>query len=171
MPARHELYILEALRLREKYRGQIKVLVGFEGEWIRRSDTNFILGYAQDPRIDFFIGSVHHIHEIPIDWGLELFEKAKQSSGGIEEKLYEDYFDAQLEMLTSLQPRVVGHFDLIKLLSSDPTRDLRIWAGVWMRIVRNLKIIVEQKALLEINTSALRKGLSEPYPGRVICEV
>jgi histidinol-phosphatase (PHP family) len=42
--------------------------------------------------------------------------------------------------------------------------------GVWERVVRNLRVIVEQGGLVEINTGALRKGLQEPYPTRSICE-
>jgi histidinol-phosphatase (PHP family) len=41
---------------------------------------------------------------------------------------------------------------------------------VWERAVRNLREIVQQGGLVEINSSALRKGLDEPYPTRAICE-
>ena len=73
-------------------------------------------------------------------------------------------------MLKALQPKVVGHFDLIRLLSEQPGRDLREWKGVWQRVVRNLQEIVQQGGLMEINSSALRKGLAEPYPARSVCE-
>lgn len=122
--------------------------------------------------MDFFIGSVHHVHEIPIDYDKAFFARAVEAAGGSEERLYEDYFDSQLEMLQALTPVVVGHFDLIRLLSEEPNRDLKAWKkGVWERIVRNLKVVVEQGGLLEINSAALRKGLKEPYPARSICEV
>lgn len=74
-------------------------------------------------------------------------------------------------MLKALKPKVVGHFDLIRLYSEDPGRDVREWKGVWERIVRNLEGVVKEGAWLECNTSALRKGLAEPYPCRVIAEV
>lgn len=73
-------------------------------------------------------------------------------------------------MLNALHPRVVGHFDLIRLLSSKPNASMEEMKGVWERVVRNLKLVVEQNGLLEINSSALRKGLDEPYPTRAICE-
>ena len=66
--------------------------------------------------MDFFIGSVHHVHEIPIDYDAAFYSKAKAVAGG-EVKLFEDYFDSQFEMLKALRPKVVGHFDLIRLLS------------------------------------------------------
>jgi histidinol-phosphatase (PHP family) len=120
--------------------------------------------------VDFFIGSVHHVHEIPIDFDAAFYGKAREVAGGTDERLFEDYFDAQFEMLKALKPRVVGHFDLIRLLSDEPDRDLRKMKGVWERVVRNLKYVVGQNGLVEINSSALRKGLKEPYPGRSVCE-
>jgi histidinol-phosphatase (PHP family) len=123
-----------------------------------------------EPLIDFFIGSVHHVHSIPIDYDVAQFRAAVEVSGS-EEKLYEDYYDLQYEMLAALEPKVVGHFDLIRLMSENPGRDVREWKGVWERVQRNLKLAIQQGGWLECNSAALRKGLEEPYPGRVIAEV
>ena len=125
---------------------------------------------ASNPNIDYFIGSVHHVHEIPIDYDRALYVKARNAAGGTDERLFEDYFDSQYEMLKALKPKVVGHFDLIRLFSDKPNGDLREMKGVWEKAVRNLKLIVEQGGLMEINSAALRKGLKEPYPARSVCE-
>ncbi|PQE10283.1 histidinol phosphate phosphatase family protein [Rutstroemia sp. NJR-2017a WRK4] len=167
----HESYIQEALRLRNKYHSQIHLLIGFEGEWIRPSYGPLIAELAAHPAVDFFIGSIHHVHGIPIDYDAGMYSQAVARCGGSEEGLYEAYFEQQGEMLRELRPRVVGHFDLIKLLSAEPGRDLREWEGVWGLVRRNLGLVVEGGGLLEINSSALRKGLREPYPGRAICEL
>lgn len=120
--------------------------------------------------MDYFVGSVHHVHEIPIDYDRAMYASARKQAGGTDERLFADYFDSQFEMLTTLKPRVVGHFDLIRLYSSDPDRDLRGMEGVWDRVVRNLRIVVEYGGLVEVNSSALRKGMREPYPGRSVVE-
>lgn len=156
--------------MRAKYVSKINVLIGFEGEWIRPSYQHLIEELAADPNVDYFIGSVHHVHEIPIDYDRALYVKARGVGGGTDEGLFEDYFDSQYEMLKALKPRVVGHFDLVRLFSDEPDRDLREMDAVWEKAVRNLKLMVEQGGLMEINSSALRKGLKEPYPGRSICE-
>jgi histidinol phosphatase-like PHP family hydrolase len=66
----------------------------------------------------------------------------------------------------------VGHFDLIRLLSAEPGRKMKGWeAGrVWEKMRRNLKFVAGYGGLLECNTSALRKGLDEPYPSREVAE-
>lgn len=121
--------------------------------------------------MDYFVGSVHHVHGIPIDYDHDMFAAAVAAAGGSEEKLFEDYYDLQYEMLKTLEPRIVGHFDLIRLKSEQPDRDIRLWNGVWEKVKRNLALVSTQGGWLELNTAALRKGLAEPYPCRAIAEV
>lgn len=168
---RHQLYLAEGVRLRTKYAGQIQILIGFEGEWVRPSYGPVIKALADDPRVDFFIGSVHHVHGIPIDYDRAMYEQARKVGGGSDLKVFEDYFDGMFAMLQELRPRVVAHFDLIRLLSDAPNQDLKTWDSVWTKVVRSLKLIVEQGGLLEVNSSALRKGLHEPYPSQSVCKV
>lgn len=167
---RHKAYLQEALRLREKYHTKINIIIGFEGEWIRRQYGSTIRTLAHDPAVDFFVGSVHHVHGIPIDHNADLYNRAMKLSGGTTEGLYADYYQLQFEMLVELKPKVVGHFDLIKLLSADPAQSPKEHESVWEKMQRNLKFIAEYGGLIEINSSGLRKGLPEPYPGRIICE-
>lgn len=175
LPPRHEAYLVEAQRLQKAYASQIHILIGFEAEFIRPSFAPRVRVLAEHPAVDYFIGSVHHVHSIPIDFDARMFGLARDASGpadapGTEEQLYEDYYDLQFQMLQQLKPRVVGHFDLIRLLSEDPGRDIRQWKGVWERVVRNLELVAQQGGWLECNSSALRKGLAEPYPCRLISE-
>lgn len=114
---------------------------------------------------------MHHVHGIPIDYDAAFYARAVAAAGS-EVQLFSDYFDSQLEMLNALKPKVVGHFDLIRLLAAAPDEDLKMKGEeVWGKVVRNLEVVKKQGGLLEINSAGLRKGLSEPYPGRAICEV
>ncbi|KAI1142012.1 histidinol-phosphatase [Hypoxylon sp. FL0543] len=168
---RHEAYLLEAQRLQAKYASRIHILIGFEGEWLRPAYEPLVSQLAAHPSVDYFIGSLHHINSVPIDYDASYYARAVASAGGTEELAYQRYYDQQLEMLQALKPRVVGHFDLVRLLSSQPARDVRAeWPGVWERIVRNLRFVAGYGGWLECNSSALRKGLAEPYPGRRIAE-
>lgn len=171
--ATERAYFAEAIRLRERYRAQISVPVGFESEWVQQDRSLKLIeqslrGYG----FDFFVGSVHHMHGVPIDYTREDYEKARERAGGSDERLFEDYFDAQFAMLKAVKPPVVGHLDLIRLMSGEPNGVLQgQWKGVWVKVMRNLAFIREYGGLVELNFSALRKGMHEPYPKGEICRV
>ena len=164
-------YYHEAKRLQKAYASQIKIFVGMETDWIRPSSKGFIQNLLDLYQLDLFIGSVHHVDTIPIDYDRATYLKAGGKAGGTEERLFENYFDQQLDMLDALKPPIVGHFDLIRLLSDDPNASLKQWASVWGKILRNLDFIAAYGGIVELNSAALRKGLKEPYPQRDVCVV
>jgi histidinol-phosphatase (PHP family) len=164
-------YFEEAARLREKYKSQIRIIIGFESEWIRPASLDLINVSIQSRTIDFFVGSVHHVHTQPIDYDHAFYEAARHIAGGSDQHLFRDYFDAQSTMLQATKPPVVAHFDLIRFKSEDPERSFQLWQGIWEKIMRNLKFIVDYGGLLEINFASLRKGMSEPYPKDEIAKV
>jgi histidinol-phosphatase (PHP family) len=171
MIANEASYFREATRLREKYANQIRILIGFEIDWIRPESRTLIEASLTAFPFEFFMGSIHHTLTVPIDYDHEMYKKARDLAGGSDEKLFEAYFDEQLEMLQHLKPLVVGHFDLIRLKSDDPERSFKQWPGVWERILRNLDFVAGYGGILELNSAALRKGMSEPYPKAEICQV
>ena len=166
-------YVIEAARLREKYAGQIKILIGVEIDWIRPESQMFVETLLSRHPLELFVGSVHHVHGVPIDYNQELYHKARTQLGGTDHKLFEAYFDDQFAMLQALKPPVVGHFDLIRLYSDDKEVDggFQQWPVIWSKILRNLEFIAEYGGLVELNSAAIRKGMSEPYPKQEICEV
>ncbi|RMZ80212.1 hypothetical protein DV737_g3092, partial [Chaetothyriales sp. CBS 132003] len=164
-------YIQEALRLRDKYKSEIALPLGFECDWIRQESRALIERSISAHPYDYFVGSVHHVHTVPIDYDAAMYADAKQKAGGTDERLFEDYFDAQLDMLEATRPPVVGHFDLIRLKSTSPDGSFKSMPAVWERIIRNLKFVASYGGILEINTAALRKGMREPYPNREICQL
>ena len=166
-----EDYVNEANRLRAKYSSQITILLGFESEWIRPASLDIIEKLLAKHRFDIFIGSVHHVHTIPIDFDDATYRQARDVAAGTDEKLFEDYFDAQYEMLQALRPPIVGHFDLIRLKSDEPDRVWTTMPTAWAKIMRNLGFVATYGGVLELNTSALRKGLQQPYPRAEICDV
>ena len=175
-----DAYYVEARRLQREFGPHIEILVGMETEWIRPSDADLISDLRAKHKVDFIVGSVHHVSEIPIDYDRDTYAQAVELSGSgktgddassREEAFYLDYFDAQLDMLEKLKPDVVGHFDLIRYLSQEPDASLKGSASVWEKVLRNLACVRNYGGFLEINTSGLRKGLAEPYPCANICKV
>jgi histidinol-phosphatase (PHP family) len=157
--------------MKKLYAAEIKILVGFEIDWIRPSSKAFIEDLLQKYQFDLFVGSVHHVHAIPIDYDHNLYAKACEISEGSEEKLAEDYFDSHYQMLQALKPPIVGHFDLIRLKSSEPNTSLTRWKRVWQKILRNLDYIAGYGGIIELSSAAVRKGLNAPYPEGEICKV
>lgn len=164
-------FYVEATRLRDKYASQLHILIGFEAEWIRPSSRGLVEELLKKHQFDLFVGSVHHMHTIPIDFDSAMYHQARDVAGGTDEKLFEDYFDAQYDMLQALKPPIIGHFDLIRLYSDEPNRSMESYEAVWQKAQRNLKFIAEYGGLLELNSSALRKGMARQYPTTSICKV
>lgn len=171
MPPRHEAYVREARRLQRAYAGRLHILVGFEAEFVRPACAARVQALARAPPVDYVVGSVHHVHGRAIDYDAAAYAAARAASCPPDDDgLAAAYYDAQRDMLLATRPRVVGHFDLIRLLAADAARDPAACTPVWERIRRNLRIAADQGALLECNTAALRKGLAEPYPCRAIAK-
>lgn len=164
-------YVNQAIQLRDKYQGKLSLPIGFESEWCGPHSLELIQQSLQSYRYDFFMGSIHHVRGVPIDYDEAEYVRARNLVGGTDEYIFGAYFDEQLEMLQAVQPPVVGHFDLIRLKSDHPNVDWRSMQTIWPRVLRNLDFVASYGGILEINTSALRKGMSEPYPKSEICEV
>lgn len=147
------------------------ILVGFEVEGL----DSYHIDQAVTLKLhtDMCVGSVHFVHGIPIDFDKTLWEKARDVLGSVE-ALYEGYFDLQYEVLTKLQPEVIGHFDLIRLFDSDvKTLDFikANWTSVYQKILRNVKFAISYGGLFELNLAAIRKAWATPYPQVDICRL
>lgn len=169
MIANQAAYFKEASRLREQYQSLIRMPIGFESDWCGPDSQALIEESLQAHPFDYYIGSIHHVGGVPIDYDAATYELARKQNGGTDTTLFEAYYDEQLEMLQKLRPVVVGHFDLIRLKSDQPNLDWTSVPSVWRKILRNLDFIATYGGILEINTAALRKGMEQPYPKAEIC--
>ena len=105
---------------------------------------------------DIVIGSVHWIDSLA-GWERPFFQQ------GIADA-YRRYFEETLIMVDQAQYDVLGHLDLVRrdswalfqqVLSLSNYRDI---------ILQILKRLIERGKGLEVNTSSLRKGMSETLP-------
>lgn len=161
-------FVKEARRLQEKYKDKICLIVGLETEVIREDSFDRIRKLKKDHKLDYIVGSVHHVDGIPIDFSCELFEKAEKHAGGTEEVMCR-YFDLQYQLIRELKPEVIGHFDVIRIYRAE----FEITDLIWEKIVRNIELGISYGALFEINTSGAspRKNLKYPYPHPRILQV
>ncbi|MFH1154966.1 MAG: histidinol-phosphatase [Pseudomonadota bacterium] len=153
-------YMSELRRLKDKYAETITLLVGFETETLSGYES-YIPALIQKYNPDYIVGSIHHVEDMGFDISPQGYESAALNLGGLD-NLYCRFFDQQLCMLRTLEPQVVGHFDLIRIFDNQ-YRDRILKKPIWDRIVRNLDFIRDKNLILDFNLRALNKGAQEPY--------
>ncbi|KAL7423153.1 hypothetical protein Q5752_002453 [Cryptotrichosporon argae] len=188
------------------------LLIGLESDYITSLDLTRTAALLADERVEYVVGSVHHVGGVSIDFdrptwlrSVRDFDAAgggattmRATVGGVElapalgldgdgdgaddclvdghvpslprlGKWIAAYLDAQYDVLTSLEPEVVGHFDLCLLWTPGVSlADPALGHGVWEKVVRNVEFAVGYGALFECNAAALRKGWDTAYPSREV---
>ncbi|CEP13812.1 hypothetical protein [Parasitella parasitica] len=159
---------IEAKRVQQKYKNQIHILIGAEIEFINKDYAQHVSNLRNVYKADYVVGSLHHVNSVPIDFSPELYAEALGQVNSLKD-LYTQYFDEQYTMLRSVQPEVVGHFDLIRIFADQRVADeTLLQPEVWERVVRNIDLVVAYGGLFEINSRSWKKGLLDAYPQRDI---
>ncbi|KAK3816430.1 MAG: Polymerase/histidinol phosphatase-like protein [Benniella sp.] len=219
----YDQFLQEAARLQQKYRSQISLLIGLETEFFGPESVQYVQRLRQPhrqspwtttittttevsttspplvtlPQVQYIVGSLHHIHGMPLDFSQELYLKALEEVGkGSWETLFREYFDAQYEMLQGLEPEVVGHLDLVRIFfgaiprhhhhhhhdcAEEDNEDLSnenqsilpqsgLTEELWGLVKRNVDFVIAYGGLFELNSRAWKKGLADAYPQRDILE-
>lgn len=151
-------------------------MVGLETEFITDADLDNldILLERVGDRIEYIVGSVHHVNGIPIDFDLATYHKSLHSLGDdTEERTLElflsAYFDAQYDLIRRFHPEIIGHIDLCRLYN--PHLQLSSVPAAWQKLERNIIFAVEYGALFEVNAAAFRKKWDTAYPGLDVVKV
>lgn len=162
---RFNLYFETALKLRTQLAGRIDILIGFETEYYAGAEKS-IRSLVEYYRPDYLVGSLHHVSDMEIDYTRSQYLEAVNALGGIIQ-LYNRYFDEQYDMISSIKPAVVGHFDLIRIFDHDYLTRLKI-PSIWHKVLRNLDLIKELDLILDFNLAGYNKTAAEPYPTREV---
>ena len=166
---RFKRYMTTCRHLQSQYADAVDIYVGFECE----AYTGALASAKQlieQHRPDYIVGSVHHVHDTMIDGPPAIYAQAVKKAGSVE-ALYCHYFDLQLEVIETLRPAVVGHFDLIRLRDPGDYKTRLQNADILRRIRRNLERIRELDLILDFNLAALDKGANEPYVSAPILDI
>jgi histidinol-phosphatase (PHP family) len=159
-------YFDECRRLQKIHADRIRIFTAFETETYAGS-FDYVKQLIETTRPDYIVGSVHHVDGIGIDYNRTQWEAAAVQADGVIQ-LYCRYFDAQFEMIRTLQPAVVGHFDLIRIFDPEYQETLQV-PEVRIRWVRNLALIRSLDLILDFNMRGFDKT-AEQYPSRPVLE-
>lgn len=175
-------FIEEAHRLKDRYSESITILVGAETENITPEDLHGLsrLLKKHSGRIEYLVGSVHHVNEVPIDFDHPTYNRALDSSneGRSDDAdmkhaafgmLMERYFDAQYQLMEQFKPEIIGHIDLCRLYY--PNMIFKDFPNAQRKLERNIRFAAKYGALFEFNASAFRKGWVSAYPGKDLVSV
>ncbi len=158
-------YAAQVLRLREKYAGRIKLLLGVELDY-----------YSELPSFDrdYTIGSVHMIKKGDSWFAVDASpEELRQATEGLYANnpmaLVREYYELVADVVNKTHCDIVGHFDLITKFNqkyplidtcSREYRDAALAA---------LDAVLDKCVPIEINTGAVLRGFrTEAYPEEFI---
>jgi histidinol-phosphatase (PHP family) len=157
---RFESYFFTLRRLQQKYGSRIRIFAGMETETYTGYATH-VKNLIRRFKPDYIVGSVHHVDDVCFDYCREEYDRVASLCGS-HEALYHRYFDLQQDMIMTLKPFVVGHFDLIRIFDPDYEKRL-LTPGIREKILRNLKLIKSLDLVLDFNLRPLKRGEKEPY--------
>lgn len=151
-----QAYTDDILGAKERYKNDIKILFGYE--------VDYLPGHIDDrvlrAKVDYLIGSVHFIDK----WSFDNPEFIAGWKNKDIDEIWQAYFEATEAMARSGKFDIVGHLDLIKVFKFMPKKNVRLLAKDALHAIKRSNMV------LEVNTAGLRKPVGELYPSRELLE-
>jgi histidinol-phosphatase (PHP family) len=151
----YEEYLSDIDGCRGKYGDRLDIRAGVEVTY-QTEFADDIRRFLDTHRFDYVLGSVHLIDHIFI--GSPAYFMGKSES-----EACEPYWRETMAMLRSGLFTRIGHLDYIR--TRWPREYGRPGLGRWRRPMTDiLQLAIESGAIIEVNTSAIRRQLGGPYP-------
>lgn len=173
LEANFERYAHTITQLADEFADRLTVLRGFEIEVVPQDRYGELVNhYRRKYRFDYIVGSVHYLHDASIDGYSEKdFLETMAQVGGMEAVAVQ-YYHTVAEMAQAVRPEVIGHLDLVRLKATRlGLADQVATERVRKAVEDALEVIRAVGSRVEVNTSALRKGLDQPYPADWIVQM
>lgn len=150
--------------VKKQFEGKIKLLFAYEFDYLDKGMDKKLL----NKDLDYIIGSVHFLNDFMVD-DPKMIEAYKKRKAAFKNKdanyLWENYFEQIEKMANTGLFNIVGHIDLVKLLTvEEPKKDIRLITK------QALKAIKKSGMAIEINAAGLRKACKDTYPSKKLLE-
>ena len=153
------LYVETVLDLNQMY-GEIDIKLGIEADYFPGLEKKCSDVIDKFP-FDYVIGSVHFIKK----WGFDNINQIDQWDKKDINQVYRDYYALLRKSARSGLFDIIGHSDLVKKFGQKPSADLTD------EIEQTAQVFAENGLACEINTSGLRRPVSELYPSLKVLEI
>ena len=158
---REELYRQELRALREKYRGQIEIIIGAERD----------SGYRRDfSGFEYLIDSTHVLEKdgeiLFVDWSAEKTADFIHRHFGDDPYAYaRAYYRREAELCAASDALFIGHIDLLTKFNEDGRFFDETDPRYLKPAMEAIEIAVRRGLPLEMNTGAISRGYrTTPYP-------
>lgn len=154
-------YREELMRLRDVYDERVRVGFGIEiGMDPEGAEHNYSL--ASEYPFDFIIASTHYVD------GFDVYYRDYWKQGSAERQMGK-YFERTLDNIRAFNDfDVLGHIDFAARYIPEGNEGLYTYERYHEVVDQILTFLIENGKGLEVNTKALRVGMSEPHPSRDI---
>ncbi|MFC0211866.1 histidinol-phosphatase HisJ [Paenibacillus chartarius] len=152
-------YVEECLYLKDKYKNEIDIRVGLEGDYIEgyeRQIEDIIKAYP----FDYVIGSVHFLGE----WDISDSRQLAGWEGKSPEDVYRQYYEAVQKAARTGFYDYIGHIDVIKRFGYKPAEPMLELERETLDVVKACNLAIE------LNASGLRMPCEEMFPSRRMLE-
>jgi histidinol-phosphatase (PHP family) len=158
----YDAYMADVEKYRKKYGSRLMIKTGVEITY-QTEFVDDIVSFLSTYEFDHVLGSVHSIDHIFVLDPRFLKGRAKDEA-------YESYWREVLAMVESDLFNCIGHLDYIKSIRTKEYGEFEV--EQWLpQITEVLNKTVKSGTMLEVNTSAFRRGHAEPYPGWTILKL
>lgn len=156
-------YVEECLELKERFKGQIDIRIGLEGDYIEgweREIEDIITAFPWD----YVIGSVHFLGE----WDVTDFRQVHHWEGKNVLEVYRTYYDAVSKAAATGLYDIMGHLDVIKRFGYHPRPEEMEELCELERAA--ISAVARSGRAMELNASGLSKPCAEMFPSRRMLE-
>lgn len=171
-PRKIQEYMKDVKRAAENNKEKIKVLCGFEADYIPGITKPSLSGDYSFLKPDFLIGAVHYL--VTKDGNFTVDDSAENVKNGLErfffgngKKCVQEYFYLEREMLKKGDFTILAHADLIR--KRNGVLDFFSENENWYRneIRETAKAASKAGIIAEINTGAISRGaMDDVYPSK-----